>query len=214
MKKAQSNTIYTEKIKPFTVALILAGGQATRMKGKDKGLVLFSQKPLIEHVINHISSQTHSIIISANRNIDRYQQYGYPVISDLPDYTQMGPLSGLISFAENHIKDYQYVLLTPCDTPFLPPNLATTLYNDLILHKECHACYARTTDGLHPSICLIETKFLHNLKTHLSSGQRKLRCWLDTCPASTVMFDNNLAFININDKKTLKIQENQSPPTF
>ncbi len=31
--------------------LILAGGEARRMQGQDKGLVLFQDKPLIAHVI-------------------------------------------------------------------------------------------------------------------------------------------------------------------
>lgn len=38
--------------------VILAGGQASRMGGKDKGLIELNQKPLIEHVIKRLSPQT------------------------------------------------------------------------------------------------------------------------------------------------------------
>jgi len=33
-------------------AVILAGGQASRMDGEDKGLIVFRELPLISHVIN------------------------------------------------------------------------------------------------------------------------------------------------------------------
>ncbi|MFA0708552.1 NTP transferase domain-containing protein, partial [Vibrio sp. 10N.222.48.A3] len=50
--------------------VILAGGQASRMGGKDKGLVELNGSPLIQYVINKLSQQDVSITINANRNLD------------------------------------------------------------------------------------------------------------------------------------------------
>ena len=50
--------------------IILAGGEGKRAGGSDKGLLLYKEKPLIEHVINTIKFQVDDIVISANRNID------------------------------------------------------------------------------------------------------------------------------------------------
>ena len=61
--------------------VILAGGQASRMGGKDKGLIELNQKPLIEHVIERLSPQTPRILINANRNQDAYGAFGF-VFSD------------------------------------------------------------------------------------------------------------------------------------
>lgn len=61
--------------------VILAGGQASRMGGKDKGLVELNGSPLIQYVINKLSQQDVSITINANRNLDSYQAFA-PVVSD------------------------------------------------------------------------------------------------------------------------------------
>ena len=53
-------------------AVILAGGRAQRMGGQDKGLLPVYGKPMIEYVIEALRSQVGQIIISANRNLDRY----------------------------------------------------------------------------------------------------------------------------------------------
>lgn len=55
-------------------ALILAGGQGSRMGGVDKGLVQWHNKALIDHVIEKIRPQVSHIAISANRNLESYAQ--------------------------------------------------------------------------------------------------------------------------------------------
>ena len=62
--------------------VILAGGQARRMGGEDKGLILFNHKPLIAHVITTLKPQVDTLIINANRNAEKYATYKYPVIND------------------------------------------------------------------------------------------------------------------------------------
>ena len=45
--------------------VILAGGQASRMGGKDKGLVELNGSPLIQYVIDKLSQQDVSIVVTA-----------------------------------------------------------------------------------------------------------------------------------------------------
>ena len=68
---------------------ILAGGKATRMNNKDKGLVLVNKKPLIEKILETVSENTSKIIINANRNLSTYKNYNYPVISDSLDNSRV-----------------------------------------------------------------------------------------------------------------------------
>lgn len=60
--------------------VILAGGAARRMGGKDKGLLIFKQQPLFMHVVNRFAPQVSALLISANRHQDIYAQSGYPCI--------------------------------------------------------------------------------------------------------------------------------------
>ena len=76
--------------------VILAGGLARRMGGVDKGLIDLRGQPLVAHVIAALEPQVENIIISANRDLDRYTEFGYPVVTDtLPDHP--GPLAGILS---------------------------------------------------------------------------------------------------------------------
>lgn len=67
--------------------VILAGGQGSRMGGQDKGLLMMQSKPLYQHVLQRLRPQVDIVLISANRNIDRYQLSGYQVVTDsIKDY--------------------------------------------------------------------------------------------------------------------------------
>jgi len=96
--------------------VILAGGRGRRMDAQDKGLVVLYGQPLIEYVIKAISPQNSNILINANQNIEQYQHYGYPVVSDQITGFQ-GPLAG-VATAMERVKT-PYILTLPCDAPFV-----------------------------------------------------------------------------------------------
>ena len=99
--------------------VILAGGQASRMGGRDKGLVELNGRPLIQYVIDKLSQQNVSITINANRNQERYQDFA-PVVSDsFPDYP--GPLGGIHAGLKN--ADTDWVGFVPCDSPQINEDL-------------------------------------------------------------------------------------------
>ncbi|MDO9188930.1 MAG: molybdenum cofactor guanylyltransferase, partial [Sulfurimicrobium sp.] len=98
-------------------AIVLAGGRGQRMGEADKGLVLLHGKPLVSWVLERIAPQVDEVLISANRNLERYRELGYAVLPDeMPDFP--GPLAGLHrAMAE---ASHPLWLSVPCDTPFLP----------------------------------------------------------------------------------------------
>ncbi|MEO1885144.1 MAG: NTP transferase domain-containing protein, partial [Methylococcales bacterium] len=68
---------------PIT-AVILSGGQARRMGGEDKGLVTFSTKPMISHVITVLESlhePVDTVLINTNRP-KGYAQFDLQIIED------------------------------------------------------------------------------------------------------------------------------------
>ena len=106
------------------IGVVLAGGRATRMGGKDKGLQLLNGKPLWQCVADTLAGQVTTLAISANRHIDTYQHSGYAVYQDnIEDYP--GPLAGMLSVMQQ--SNSEWFLFCPCDTPFIPSCLVERL---------------------------------------------------------------------------------------
>nr|ACX30496.1 molybdopterin-guanine dinucleotide biosynthesis protein A [uncultured Candidatus Thioglobus sp.] len=175
-------------------ALILAGGQAKRMNRQDKGLILFRNKPLISYVVNIISKNVDSILVSANRNIDLYQEFGEVITDDLPDF--QGPLAG-ISTALNKVKT-KYLLITPCDGPYVSELLLDRLVKAME-KKDTLMCVAAENEYLHPTFALINVSVAPVLSQYLDDGGRKLGKFFKDNRATEVDFsDQPKIFINLN----------------
>lgn len=100
--------------------LILAGGRGQRMGGRDKGLVEWRGKPLIEHIHGVVRPLTDDLIISCNRNAERYIHYADHLVSDPADDFP-GPLAGIITGLRQARHDHLLVL--PCDAPLIDRNV-------------------------------------------------------------------------------------------
>src|SRR5437867_2167972 len=153
--------------------IVLAGGRGSRMGGVDKGLVDFLGKPLVAHVIQRLNPQVDEILINANREIERYAAFGYPVIQDdIEGFA--GPLAGLHKGMS--IAKHPYVLTVPCDSPLLPMNLVGRLMNGLI-ERDADLAVAKTGMQAHPVFCLCRKTLLPNLESFLQNGGRKIDAW-------------------------------------
>ncbi|ALE52932.1 molybdenum cofactor guanylyltransferase [Candidatus Thioglobus autotrophicus] len=179
--------------------VILAGGQALRMGNKDKGLILFNQKPLIHYVVHAVSQSVGSIWVSANRNLDLYQKFGQVVSDELSGY--QGPLAG-ISAVLSHI-DTRYLLVVPCDGPYINTTLLERLADEM-LTKQAKLCVASEKGCLHPTFALLETSIKTELDQYLRSGQRKLGHFFKENNAIEVDFsDSPELFVNFNTPEDL-----------
>ncbi len=103
--------------KQEVTGIILAGGASKRM-GRDKGLIEFRGKPLIEYAVEVLTPLCANILISSNNVID-YQKFGYPVVSD--EYKNTGPIGGIYSSLRKSTTSQN--LIISCDTPFLTTQL-------------------------------------------------------------------------------------------
>jgi len=191
--------------------LILAGGQAQRMGGIDKGLIPFHEKPLIESAIAKLKPQVQTIVINANRNITKYAGYGYPVIMDeTPDFS--GPLAGF-SVGLKACKT-PYLLTAPCDSPLLPNNLAQNLIAEME-RGDFQLVYAssKEADGkvwAQPVFCLMRANLQDSLASFLLKGDLKIDRWFKELRSSTVIFDDPQVFANVNTPEELKSLEELS----
>ena len=151
-------------------AVILAGGKARRMGEQDKGLQILGKQSLIQHVIHCLQPQIYDISINANRSQTEYAKFGFPVFSDeLPNF--QGPLSGMLTALEKTKSDF--ILFTPCDTPFFPTNLLDKLQS-AVKNDRTLIAYACDEEREHPVFCLMSVQLKEKLRHYLASGERRL----------------------------------------
>jgi len=183
--------------------LVLAGGRGSRMGGVDKGLQMFRGAPMALHVILRLTPQVGTLIINANQNIGPYEGFGYAVWPDQLSGFE-GPLAGLqtgLSRCET-----SYLVTAPCDSPFLPDDLVSTLA-DALASADADIAVAVTEEGerrTHPVFSLMKTSVLPSLDAYLTGGGRKIETWYRSLPFVEVLFPDADAFRNINTVEELR----------
>lgn len=176
--------------------IVLAGGRARRMGGVDKGLIDIAGAPMIAHVLGRFAPQVNAVLISANRNLDDYGAFGYPVLPDFhADYP--GPLAGFA--AGLRAADTPFVLAVPCDSPLLSRVLVSRL---CAAAGEVSADIAVAHDGdrLQPTFALMRSSLADSLESYIAAGERKIDRWYARQDMVTVdCSDIAASFANVND---------------
>ncbi len=179
--------------------VILAGGRATRMQGQDKGLIELQGKMLIQHVINRLQPQLDKIYINANRSLDDYRQFGFPVFSDANQDFQ-GPLSGMLQGLRQITQGW--IVCVPCDAPLLPQDLVARFCQSL--GKKHNLAVADDGKWLQPTFCMLHSSLADSLEKYIAAGGRKTGDWLQREKAVRVDFsEQKQAFVNINSADDL-----------
>jgi molybdenum cofactor guanylyltransferase len=172
-------------------AVILAGGQATRMGGGDKTLLHVGGKPMLQSIISALDIAP--IAISANGDPTRFARFGLPVLPD-GAFAGEGPLAGVLAglkWAASLGKTS--VLTVPGDTPFLPVGLAERLFPP----PSCAVSGGRS----HHLVALWPVSCLNCLQMYLSvPGPRHVRRFAERIGTRHVEFPvlTRDPFANIN----------------
>lgn len=181
--------------------VILAGGRGRRMGGRDKGLLPVDGRPLIAHIIDAILPQVGSLMISANRNLESYRAFAFPVVAD-DQGKYLGPLAGMASAMQS--ASTPYLLSVPCDSPLVPPDLCARLYIDL---KKADADISVVHDGkrMQQVFALLRRGLLPDLLDYLGKGGRKIETWYGEHRLVLSDFSERPdAFLNINTSEELE----------
>jgi len=182
--------------------LILAGGAGSRVSGQDKGLLYYRGQLMIEKQLEWLAGQVDSIVISANRNLDKYRSYGFPVVTDLTDEFP-GPLDGINQGLQSCKTTHLYV--HPVDVPFLPDNLVEQIISQLDkkysnkLHDRAISCFLKSDEREHYLSMLIDQQYHVELTEFLNRNKRKVSDFHKTIGSEAV--DLGLAesvFENLN----------------
>lgn len=183
-------------------AVILAGGQATRMGGIDKGRLELHGQTLIERVIARISPQVDAVVINANGELERFADLGLPVVADsISDYP--GPLAGVLAGMDWAAEQgYEWIVSVAADTPDFPADLVQRLRTETT-----PVVLAATPDPQRgrlpqPTFGRWKVSCRDDLRQALQEGVRKIRQWTQAQGESLVLFNEN-DFFNINTPEDL-----------
>jgi molybdenum cofactor guanylyltransferase len=179
-------------------AIVLAGGRATRLGGRDKALEMLSGRPLIAHVLERLQPQVDDIVINCNRHHEALSVFGHTLVSDATqDYS--GPLAG-ITAALPHCR-HDIVLVTPCDTPWLPADLCSRLVTAMTPATDL--VIAHDGERLQPLFMLLRRELLTALAEALAAGHHKVESWCLAQRHAIAGFTDIRAFANLNTEAEL-----------
>jgi molybdopterin-guanine dinucleotide biosynthesis protein A len=188
--------------------VILAGGRGRRMGDVDKGLLELHGRPLVAWVAERLAPQVDELLISANRNGERYAALGLRVVGDrIPGFA--GPLAGLHAALE--VAAHPLVVTVPCDSPFLPADLVLRLCSGLTA-TGAGVAVAWSGGRAHPVFCLCRRELQPHLAAYLASGERRVSGWHATLKVAEIAFDDEAErFANINTRDELGRFETGDP---
>jgi molybdenum cofactor guanylyltransferase len=187
--------------------LVLAGGKGRRMDSRDKGLVLFKGKPMVQHAIERLAPQVDDLIVNANRNVETYASFGHAVVSDeLSGFA--GPLAGLHAGMrartsavrdanDANENDRSWIVTVPCDSPMLPLDLVPRLF-EAAQKENTEIAVAVTDEGTQPVFAFYRLSLFESLEAFLNAGERKIDKWTAQHRVVNVAFEDANAFANIN----------------
>jgi molybdopterin-guanine dinucleotide biosynthesis protein A len=184
--------------------VILAGGRSRRMGGGFKALAPLGGKPLIRHVIDRLLPQVRSLVLSVEKHVPDFEVFGLPQVED-PSPGSRGPLGGLLSALANMEVGCDWMLLAPCDAPFLPLELAQRLLS-CALGDDQAGCVVRYDSEIQPTFSLWHRRLLPRLEEAvLEEGMAGFKQFLRDTPVAILEWEPSdpSPFFNINDPDAL-----------
>lgn len=190
----------------MTAVVILAGGEGRRMGGR-KPERLLAGRPLIVHAAERAAMWGAPVAVALRRE-EQWPLRGPDVRLVLDDPAMEGPLAGLsaaLAWAASLGRDR--VLVTACDTPFLPLDLARRLEEGL--RPDAGAAVAATPGRLHPACALWRVESLALVRAEAAEGRRALRGVAARAGAAIIEWpaEEEDAFVNINTPEDLRLAQ-------
>ncbi len=202
--------------------VILAGGQATRMGGGDKGLLPLGEATILDHVLDRLAPQAGALALNANGDATRFARFGLPVLPD-PVEGFPGPLAGVLAGLDWAAGNGAEAIVTvAADTPFFPRDLvarfqaaAEGMDHPLVLAAtprgvEETKSMSRGGQVRHPTFGLWPVALRDDLRAALEGGLRKVVLWTDKHGGREALFEDPDAFFNVNTPGDLDLAQRRA----
>ena len=191
---------------PPCVGAILAGGRSARMGGQAKAFVQLGGRPMIETVIRRLRPQVSSLLLCVDEADAPIVALGLPLVTDVVR-SHRGPLTGLCSALAylREATDANWLLLCPCDAPFLPADLAQRLLAGAVA-QDCAVASASYAGHAQPTFSAWRVDTFAKIEAAvLQRGQGGLMHMLDRLPHVLVDWPEQAPppFFNVNTPEEL-----------
>jgi molybdopterin-guanine dinucleotide biosynthesis protein A len=182
------------------------------MGGCDKGLLPLAGQPLVAHVIARLRPQVAELLISANRNLSAYAQFGCRVIQDEEEGQFRGPLAGVLAGLK--AATTPYVLTAPCDAPLLLPDYGQRMWQRL-QQAPADLAVGFFEGCWQPMFALLPVTLCDDLAAYLATGAGNAGRWLQRHHPVAVDFAEDAALAhNLNTPQDLQQLESAWPTRF
>lgn len=195
--------------------VILAGGQARRLGGVQKPLLMMGKTTILDQIRQRLGPQVDTLALSLHAEQD-FGAYA-PVWPDLPclfdpnlDIDQRdtqtegrsGPLGGILAAVQWAEKQQAtWLTVVPGDVPFLPVDFVSRLLEAAIC-ESCWTAHAASRGRGHFACAVIHLQNTARIKQVLDSGERRVGAFLEmlgTCAVSWSGTEGDMdPFFNIN----------------
>jgi molybdopterin-guanine dinucleotide biosynthesis protein A len=185
--------------------VVLAGGRSRRMGPGDKALAELAGKPMLQHVIDRIGPQVNRLMLSVERESDDYAVFGLAQVAD-PLPGSRGPLGGLLAALRTLRAKEEWLLLVPCDAPFLPRGLLACLLRRAQEEKRSGGVISIAGE-VQPTFSLWHRELLPRLeRAVLEQKMAGFKQFLDHQALTLAEVEPEQAwrFLNINDLEALE----------
>lgn len=179
-------------------AVVLAGGENRRFKGRVKASLLIDNKPIIEKTLDLFESLFTNITIITN-NSAQFEKYSrFRMIPDI--FLKVGPLGGIHAALNNTDLDAIFVIAS--DMPWVSKELVIKMV-DRFSKSDCEVLLPRKDDFIEPLHAIYSKSVYQRLNKFLSTGSKyAIREFLvqtnvEYMDLENIQFDSR-AFININ----------------
>lgn len=183
-------------LKNNITGIILSGGKSSRMR-TNKALLLYKDKPFIQHVINAMSPLVNELIIVGRP--DEYAHLNLKCIDDIIENS--GPLAGVYSGLE--ASKTKYNLILSCDVPLITTGILTTIIDHI--DDESDVIQIESNGQAMPLIAIYKKHCKSLFRSLLHQGERRLLTALDQLMVKNIALDPslNIHVTNINNPSIL-----------
>jgi len=109
-------------------AIVLAGGQATRLGGADKASIEMRGRTLLEHTLDAVIDAAEVVVVGQQVPTER------PVTFVVEDPQYGGPVAGLLTGRDSLLRSFPWLAVVAVDMPFLTAATIRRMHDSAVGH--------------------------------------------------------------------------------
>jgi molybdopterin-guanine dinucleotide biosynthesis protein A len=152
--------------------VIVAGGRASRMGGRDKAFAAVDGEPIAARTIRIFRDLFPQVVVATNRP-ERFADYGVETVAD--QFPGCGPLAGV--HAALGASRHPHVFVAACDMPGLDPDVIRFLLARIDTADAVVPCWEGDVEPLH---AVYAVRCRPAIEASLRAGRHALREFLAT----------------------------------